>query len=102
MTARAKINPNLVPEGVRPITIELTEWDQVGPAQDARLKGSSLARNQKLRRLAETLRGRLDFREGYDGLEIASTSFVGRVDVGPLRVVIGPKLPAMPLTRLLR
>jgi 5-methylcytosine-specific restriction enzyme subunit McrC len=48
------------------------------------------------------LRDRVDIREGYDGLEIASTSFVGRVDVGPLRIAIGPKLPAMPLARLLR
>src|ERR1019366_9867300 len=37
-----------------------------------------------------------------DGLEITSTSFVGRVDVGPFRIAIGPKLPAMPLARLLR
>ena len=48
------------------------------------------------------MRGRLDIREGYDGLEITSTSFVGRVDVGPLRIAIMPKLPAMPLARLLR
>jgi 5-methylcytosine-specific restriction enzyme subunit McrC len=83
-------------------TIELTEWDQVGPAGDARLNGFSLAGQPKIRRLAEMLRGRLDFRQGYDGLEIASTSFVGRVDFGPLRVIIRPKLPAMQLTRLLR
>ena len=67
------MNPNRLPESVHPITIELTEWDQVGPAQDARLRGSSLAGDKRLRRLAETLRGRVDFREGYDGLEIAST-----------------------------
>ena len=84
------------------IVVALTEWDQVGPAQDLRLKGCSLAGDVQSRRLAEALRGRLDIREGYDGLEIASTSFVGRVDVGPLRIAIGPKLPAMPLARLLR
>jgi 5-methylcytosine-specific restriction enzyme subunit McrC len=44
----------------------------------------------------------VNIHEGYQGLEIATTSFVGRVDVGPLRIVIQPKLPALPLARLLR
>jgi 5-methylcytosine-specific restriction enzyme subunit McrC len=82
--------------------VELTEWDQVGPAEDPRLKGCSLADDVQSQRLAETLRGRLDFREGYKGLEITSTSFVGRVDIGTLRIAITPKLPAMPLAQLLR
>jgi 5-methylcytosine-specific restriction enzyme subunit McrC len=90
------------PEGPPSFVVELTEWDQVGPAQDSRLEGCSLAGDVSLRRLAETLRGRVDIREGYEGLEITTTSFVGRVDVGPLRIAIGPKLPAMPLARLLR
>jgi 5-methylcytosine-specific restriction enzyme subunit McrC len=90
------------PDGTAPCVVELTEWDQAGPAQNERLSGCSLAGDIASRRLAEMLRGRLDIREGYDGLEITSTSFVGRVDVGPLRIAIGPKLPAMPLARLLR
>ena len=94
MTPRLDSTPSFV--------VELTEWDQVGPAQDARLRGCSLAGDMELRRLAETLRDRVDIREGYDGLEITSTSFVGRVDVGPLRIAISSKLPMMPLARLLR
>jgi 5-methylcytosine-specific restriction enzyme subunit McrC len=90
------------PDGMPPLVVELTEWDQVGPAKDTRLRGRFLAGDMHLRRLAETLRGRLDIREGYEGLEISSTSFVGRVDLGPLRIAIGPKLPAMPLAALLR
>jgi 5-methylcytosine-specific restriction enzyme subunit McrC len=93
---------NQLLESVQVGTFELTEWDQTGPARDARLNGLSLVGQPKIRQLAEMLRGRLDFRQGYDGLEIASTSFVGRVDVGSLRVIIRPKLPALPLTRLLR
>lgn len=89
-------------EGKPAFVVELTEWDHVGPAQDARLKGCSLKDDMQSRRLAEVLRGRLDIHEGYEGLEIASTSFVGRVDVGPLRIAVGPKLTAMPLARLLR
>jgi 5-methylcytosine-specific restriction enzyme subunit McrC len=102
MMAKAKMTPTPRPDYMPPLLVELTEWDQVGPAQDLRLKGSSLAGDQQSRRLAEALRGRLDIREGYEGLEITSTSFVGRVDLGPLRIAIGPKLPVMPLARLLR
>jgi 5-methylcytosine-specific restriction enzyme subunit McrC len=96
------MTPRPNPNNTADLVVALTEWDQVGPAQDLRLKGCSLAGDVHSRRLAEGLRGRLDIREGYDGLEIATTSFVGRVDVGPLRIVIGPKLPTMPLARLLR
>jgi 5-methylcytosine-specific restriction enzyme subunit McrC len=95
------MTPKLRPDDTPRFVVELTEWDQVGPAQDTRLKGRSLAGDPQARRLAETLRGQLDIREGYEGLEIKSTSFVGRVDVGPLRIAITPKLPAMPLARLL-
>lgn len=95
------MTPKLRPDDTPRFVVELTEWDQVGPAQDSRLKGCSLAGDPQARRLAETLRGQLDIREGYEGLEITSTSFVGRVDIGPLRIAITPKLPAMPLARLL-
>lgn len=80
----------------------MAEWEQVGPAQDQRLQGISFGDNIPVRRLAEALRSRVAIREGYQGLEIATTSFVGRVDVGPLRIAIRPKLQAMPLARLLR
>jgi len=96
------MNPSPRCDNSVPIIVELTEWDHVGPARVSSLRGCSLAGDPQARRLAETLRSRLDIREGYDGLEIRSTSFVGRVDVGPLRIAIGPKLPAMPLARLLR
>jgi 5-methylcytosine-specific restriction enzyme subunit McrC len=89
-------------EGIPPFVVELTEWDTVGPAKDPRLKGLHFADDMRLRRLADELRDRVDIREGYEGIEIASTSFVGRVDCGPIRIAIGPKLPALPLTRLLR
>jgi 5-methylcytosine-specific restriction enzyme subunit McrC len=84
------------------LAVELSEWSQIGPDEDRRLEGLSLAHDVSASRLAEALRGRVDVREARRGLEITSTSFVGRVDVGPLRIAIGPKLPAMPLARLLR
>ena len=85
-----------------PLLIELSEWQQIGPAQDGRLRGLSLGGNAPARQLADNLRRKLDIREEYDGLHIATNSFVGRIDIGPLRISIKPKLPAMPLTRLLR
>jgi 5-methylcytosine-specific restriction enzyme subunit McrC len=90
------------PDGTPVHVVELAEWDKVGPEQDPRLRGISLADDLSTWRIAEALRGRVDIRQGYQGLEITTTSFVGRVDVGPLRIAIRPKLPAMPLARLLR
>ncbi|MEP6621669.1 MAG: hypothetical protein ABJE47_20240 [bacterium] len=102
MTPRTKVTPTSRGDGAPQIVIELTEWDNVSPSDDSRLRGCSLAGDVQSRRLAEALRGRVDVREGHDGLEVGTTSFVGRVDVGPLRIAIAPKLPAMPLARLLR
>ena len=61
----------------------MAEWDQVGPRQDPRLRGLSLADDVSARRLAQELRSRVDIREGYQGLEVTTTSYVGRVDAGP-------------------
>src|SRR5690242_19508834 len=101
MTAKVPMTLSTAPDDAR-FVIELTEWDQVGPSQDVRLKGCSLAGDAQSQRLVESLRGRVEIREGYEGLEITTTSYVGRVDVGPLGIAIGPKLPSMPLALLLR
>src|SRR5262245_36996034 len=90
---------NLLPDG-QPETVLLKEWDHVRPADEPRLKGTSLKDYSGAQRLAENLRSRLDIREGYQGLEIESTSFVGRIDVGPLRIAVRPKLAATPLSTL--
>jgi len=89
------------PTSATRLSIELTEWDQVGPGRDIRLKGLSLGDSRQAHLLAESLHGRVNVREGLDGLEICTTSFVGYVDVGPLRIAIKPKLPTMPLSQLL-
>lgn len=90
------------PEGDHPFVVELAEWDRARLGEEPLLKGISLAGNPSAQRLAEMLRERVDIREGYQGLDIATTSYVGRIDVGPLRIEIRPKLPSMPLARLLR
>src|SRR5258708_4284430 len=100
ISARMRMRPRL--EGSPPFVVELPEWDIVGPAKDSRLRGLHFAGDMHLRRLADEWRDRLDVRDGYEGIEISSTSFVGRVDFGPIRIAIRPKLPALPLSRLLR
>ena len=98
--ANKGLSPN--PNTTRRLIVELTEWGHVGPAENADLNGISLREDVHAQRIANALRGRVDIREGYRGLEIAATSFVGRVNVGPVHIIIRPKLPAAPLTRLLR
>ena len=84
-----------------PTSVELTEWDTQCPANNAALSGLSLG-NAQTRQYAKTLRDRVDVRESWAGLEVESNSYVGRVDLGPIRIAIGPKLAAMPLAQLLR
>jgi 5-methylcytosine-specific restriction enzyme subunit McrC len=92
----------LHPNSGASILVELQEWDQRRPNNDCRLRGRSFAGNPAARQFAETLRRRVEIREGYEGIEITSSSFVGRVDIGSLRIAIRPKLPMMPLACLLR
>lgn len=97
-----KLRMTRQPDARTPVAVTMAEWQRVGPRDDARLRGLRLGGDVSERMQVEALRERVDIRNGYDGLEITTTSFVGRVDVGPLRLAIEPKLPAMPLTRLLR
>jgi 5-methylcytosine-specific restriction enzyme subunit McrC len=94
--------PPMPPPDTEPTFVELTEWAQRGPEQLPALADKSLTENVFSQPFAEKLRNRLDIRRSYHGLEITSTQFVGRVDVGRLRISILPKLAAMPLARLLR
>src|SRR4051812_20497487 len=93
--------PKTMPRADIP-TIKLTEWAQVGPGEYPELADQLLADSVSANPLVEQLRNRIDIRRTHGGLEIASTSFVGRIDVGRLRVAIQPKLNAMPLACLLR
>jgi 5-methylcytosine-specific restriction enzyme subunit McrC len=90
------------PDTASKFVIEMTEWDHAGPGQNPDLKNRSLRDDLLAQRVANDLRGRLDIRETYQGLEIDTTSYVGRVDVGPLRIAIRPKLATKPLAQLLR
>jgi 5-methylcytosine-specific restriction enzyme subunit McrC len=82
--------------------VELGEWSNTEKASsNPQLRGVYL-RDENARRVAAALQGRINIRETLDGLEVETTSFVGSVDVGSIRIVVKPKLPQMPLMRLLR
>jgi 5-methylcytosine-specific restriction enzyme subunit McrC len=85
------------------LQIDLSEWQTVGPEQDTRLVKRSL-QDDACRQLADQLTKskRLDITELAQGLRIAATSYVGRVQVGDVVLTIRPKLLGMPLLRLLR
>lgn len=85
------------------LQISLSEWQTLGPEQDTRLFKRSL-QDDACRQLAEQLTKskRLDITELAQGLRIAATSYVGRVQVGDLVLTVRPKLLGMPLLRLLR
>jgi 5-methylcytosine-specific restriction enzyme subunit McrC len=84
------------------VLIELNEWQKKGPKEDAKLSGLSVLDSESLQRELDALRSQIDIRQLHDGIEIKTTSFVGRVDVGPVSLIVRPKLPAMPLAQLLR
>ena len=83
------------------IVVRLTEWTTVNPQTRAALKGLAMPPGWP-QALAKKLKGRVDIRPTFDGLEVTSKSFVGRIDVGPLRILVEPKLKGLPLTRLMR
>jgi len=85
------------------LQINLSEWQTVGPEQDTRLFKRSL-QDGASRQLAEQLTKskRVDIAELAQGLRIAATSYVGRVQIGDVVLTIRPKLLGMPLLRLLR
>lgn len=95
------MRPSQPDERRKRIVVRLNEWQTVGPKERPALCGYAPS-GPDARRLIDRLKGRLDIRAGFDGLEISSSSFVGRVDVGNLRILVEPKLEGMPLTRLLR
>jgi 5-methylcytosine-specific restriction enzyme subunit McrC len=83
-------------------SIDLAEWTKASSTTHPRLKYASLKENVIAQQLAQKLRRRLRIYEGFHGLEVESTSFVGCINVGPLRISVRPKLPALPLIQLFR
>jgi 5-methylcytosine-specific restriction enzyme subunit McrC len=82
------------------VEISLAEWERVGPAEVPALHGLTLDATAAAQ--AKALGNKLSVRPGFGGVEVEAVSHVGYVAIGPLRIAVQPKLPALPLTRLLR
>lgn len=83
--------------------ITLREWEQRTPETDTVLAGATLD-DERARVMASELTrgGRLEVLELRRGLSISATSYVGRVNIGSLRVTIQPKIAGKPLYNLVR
>ena len=84
------------------LDVVLSEWQQRGPFPMAPELQAILAPGPQGPGLAALLGEKLKLSAGFAGLEIAATSYVGRVDVGPLRVTITPKIATTTLARMVR
>ena len=84
-------------------TFSLTEWSIASPETVPELVGLDLG-DHSARQLAADLgaSGRLNVVELRRGLRIETTSFVGSVQIGSVRVAIQSKLQGLPLLTLLR
>jgi 5-methylcytosine-specific restriction enzyme subunit McrC len=84
------------------ISLTISEWQNAQPVAGSPLAGLSL--DSAAAREAEVLAkaNRLYVTELRQGLSVEATSFVGRIQVGPLRIAIQPKISGAPLIGLLR
>ena len=84
-------------------TFSLTEWSIASPETVPELVGLDLG-DHSARQLAAGLSesGKLNVVELRRGLRVETTSFVGSVQIGSVRVTIQPKLQGLPLLTLLR
>lgn len=84
------------------VTVTLPEWSKCNPGERSALAG--LVLDERSRELAAELHRRriVTVRERYDGLEVQTYAFVGRLRVGPLQVTMHPKLGGRPLRQLFR
>jgi 5-methylcytosine-specific restriction enzyme subunit McrC len=83
------------------IEIRLSEWSSSGAMHAPEELLKELA-SSEAGLIFDRLGDRLRVEPGFRGLEVNSTSYVGRIDIGPLRVSINPKIDGLPLSDLLK
>lgn len=84
--------------------ISLQEWESVSPESHPALAGLFLDKSSNSNELVDSLdkAKMLAVRELKAGLELKTTSFVGRIRLGSLTVTISPKIRGFEFLRLLR
>jgi 5-methylcytosine-specific restriction enzyme subunit McrC len=86
------------------VAVELQEWETAEPQPGSALAGLSLEDAPAAQQIAASLTAsrRLSVLELARGVQLSATSYVGRVNLGPLTVTIRPKIEGAPLLNLLR
>jgi 5-methylcytosine-specific restriction enzyme subunit McrC len=86
------------------IVVTMKEWRSRGPKEDSRLSGFSFGDDRTARKKANDLtsRQRVEILELVEGMQIRTKSYVGHIELGPLRLSIQPKLTGAPLLNLIR
>lgn len=86
------------------VHIAMPEWSHVGPEEHNQLAGYTFGNDVTARSLAHSLSqaDMLVIDERVSGLSIQSRSFVGTVQIGPIRITVTPKIANLPLLRLVR
>jgi 5-methylcytosine-specific restriction enzyme subunit McrC len=84
--------------------ITLSEWDRRLPEPGTPLAGLSFGEDTSLQTIASDLAssGKLEILELAKGISVKTSSFVGSVRLGPLRVTVQPKITGVPLLDLFR
>lgn len=84
--------------------VSIAEWSSAGPVTHQELSGIGFGSDAKSRSTAGKLTssGMIEILELANGLSIRSTSYVGTLDLGPLRLAIFPKLDKLPLFELMK
>lgn len=87
-----------------PLSIDMQEWEERSPENDAALAGVSLGSDPAVRDVARELTrsGMVEVIELRTGLLLRTSSYVGRLRLGDLHLTIRPKIPFDPLLTLLR
>jgi len=88
---------------VSEISVTLLEWQTLEPTPGSPLAGLEFDK-PATRRVAEELTksGKIEILELRQGLAVRSTSYVGSIKLGQIRLTILPKVAAKPLLTLLR
>jgi 5-methylcytosine-specific restriction enzyme subunit McrC len=88
---------------VSAVAVTLREWETIQPNRNSPLAGRNL-NSDATRSLAEDLgkAGCIEVLELARGLEVRTTSFVGRLSLGEVTITVRPKLPGAPFLSLLR
>lgn len=86
------------------VSITLSEWETLNPANCPELVGKYFDESAGVRRVIDDVNSRrmMNLTELKDGVSISSYSHVGRIRLGNLNITVLPKINSTSLLRLLR